>query len=50
MKPKRHPLVARQSKELKEFIKANPTDAAMWPDPFLMFFRSKRRKRKEKKP
>ena len=37
-------LLARQEKELAEFIKDNPTDAALWPDPFEMFEEVRRKK------
>ena len=48
LKPKRHPLVARQLKELRQFIQSNPTDAALWPDPFEMFLKSKTKRKKRR--
>lgn len=42
-------LLARQERELQEFIKCNPTDAALWPNPFKQYAEELTRKIKRKR-
>jgi len=41
-------LLARDERGLKEFIEANPTDVALWPNPFAKLAETLTRRRRTK--
>lgn len=46
LSPAARKTIQRQQKDVEEFIRANPTDAALWPNLFEAWIKSRKWKKK----